>query len=288
MAPRCSMSIVVLVVLTALCALTHAQLQPFRCLNGISSNTPQPVGVTAFGVCGSNVLLDNKTTNFLWDLGDGSPEVVVNGATGFIHVYSAPGIYSISASAINRADGTVLGTSVSQARTYDCFSQTTNSILSQVNPAGSLSVLTACVVPYERDTTLFFQWDYGDNSVSSPSDPKLVVVQHAFPSTGTFDVVCKVTKVTDNGPVSFTIQQQVSVTKGSGATGGGDGLSGGAIAGIVIGSVVGTFFILSLIITSILWFLLLRRKANAVTGTKYVLMDNMNKDGAGASEELKS
>ncbi len=152
-------------------------------INGVVYDT---VGCTPLKVDFKDTLLKGKT--FIWDFGDGSPKVVIQGTSDTSHVYVAPGRYRVMLVAIDSTTCNIADTAYTTIKAGN-----NRAFLSFVNnklpPCQNLS--------YQFTNTSFasssgfgpksFVWDYGDGSprdTAGLTPPR----QHTYAAPGTYKV----------------------------------------------------------------------------------------------------
>jgi PKD repeat protein len=136
----------------------------------------------------------NDASSFLWDFGDNSTSVVTNPD----HIYSIPGVYTISLIATNAAgctDTLVRQQYIRIPGTYTRF---------------GLSALNSCqntVVSF-TDSSInasTWSWDFGDGSISNVQNPS-----HAYQDTGSY-IMTLITQDSIGCTSSYTYPQTIFI-----------------------------------------------------------------------------
>jgi len=148
----------------ALIGFSSLKLQPCQSLSYQFTNTSTPPPGKPF-----------SSSSFIWDFGDGSPQVTTGTAT-LTHAYAAPGTYNVRLLLIDT--------------NYCNFPDSATQLLS-VSPLVKAQFVTpaAGCVPYNAyfdNTSLAgqqFFWDFGDGSTSTNVNPT-----HLYPNIGTYTI----------------------------------------------------------------------------------------------------
>ena len=152
-------------------------------INGVVYDT---AGCTPLTVDFTDTLLKGKT--FVWDFGDGSPKVILNGSPVTSHLYGAPGYYRVMLVAIDSLTCNIADTAYTTIRAGN-NKATLNFLSNKLPPCENLSyqytnVSTATFTGYGPKS---FIWDYGDGSkrdTVGKNPPR----QHTYASPGTYKV----------------------------------------------------------------------------------------------------
>jgi PKD repeat protein len=180
----------------------------------ITVNTPHAdfMSPTVAGCSPTNITFVNQSndaSSFLWDFGDNSTSVTTNPD----HIYSIPGVYTISLIATNAAgctDTLVRQQYIRIPGTYTRF---------------GLSALTSCqnaVVSF-TDSSInasIWAWDFGDGSISNLQNPT-----HTYQDTGSY-IMTLITQDSIGCTSSYTYPQTIFIQPQPVARGTTNALSG--------------------------------------------------------------